>query len=832
MTTKGEYLLRFLGERHVFLNKEEGPDQVRVVIAEATDPETDAVFTLKGEAAEGQLRSGVVYRFFGRIVTHHRYGDQLHFDTFVPETPADRESIVAYLSQCNGIGRATAAKIFDAFGQAAISTLIEHPAAVSAAIPRLTHQKSTAAAELLRSKERTRRTTVDLLGLLYGRGLPKKTIGKLIDDYGAEAAAIVRRNPYLLMKYRGCGFLKADRIYIELGLPPARLKRQALCCWYAIARDSEGHTWYPSGRAREALAKQISGSEVKFERALELAIRGGMLVERFECGTRWLAERRKADRENDVARCVVEAQQETIAMGGTVWPEIAQLGLTPHQQAEAEKALQGVIGILGGSPGTGKTYTSAVIIKVLIALHGKKQVAVVAPTGKAAVRVTEAMAKNGVELNAVTIHSLLKVESSDGDGFGFYHCESRPLPQTFIVVDESSMIDTNLCASLLKARGRGCHVLFIGDINQLPPVGHGAPLRDMIAAGAAYGELTEIQRNSGRIVKACAELRDRRRFISSPALDIPAGENLVLVERETPEQQIDTLKTMLGQFLTAAPAKYNPVWDIQILVPVNKRSPLGRKPLNRLLQDLLNFSGERVRGNPFRVGDKIINTKNGWVPSVEQEPTPRTGVETTCDGSTDDQPGDDADDGPPDPHDGKVYVANGEQAEVLQVAPNKTIARLTNPDRLILIPRGTSNDRQEEDAAAVQSGNGGEGEENAEEQSTGTGCSWELAFAISGHKSQGSEWPLVIILADEHNSARMVQSRNWLFTAMSRPKVAGWIIGKKSVVADMCRRDGLCRKTFLVERIHELRKWAGLSEPQPCFEWTDDVCRELLQGVC
>lgn len=826
----GEFIAKFLGERRVFLNGDSGPDQVRVVIADSLDSESGAQVCLKGEAFEGALRPGMIYRFYGRIVTHHKYGDQFHFSTFVPEKPADRESTIAYLRQCKGVGPMLAGKIFDVFGADAIDTLIREPDRIALAMPRFSKEQARSAAELLAPKERTRRTKVDLLGLLYGRGLPKKTIDKLIEDFGAESAGIVRRNPYILMRYRGCGFLKADRLYMELAnqLPPAaalkaaaRLKRQALCCWYAIASDSAGHTWYPSGKAREALAKQISGSDLKFERALALALRTGLLRQKSEFGTRWLAEARKADRENDVARCVVAAEQDGAAMGGPIWPDVSGEGLTDHQLAESAKALRGVIGILGGSPGTGKTYTSARIIKSMIALHGPRQVAVCAPTGKAAVRVTEAMQRNGVNLKAVTIHSLLKVQSGGNDGWEFFHGESSPLPQTFIVVDEASMIDTNLAASLLKARARGGHILFIGDVNQLAPVGHGAPLRDMIAAGVSYGELTEIQRNSGRIVRACAELRDHRRFTPSPGLDLPGGENLVLIERETPEEQIETLRKMLEQFLAAEPRKFDPVWDVQVLVAVNKRSPLGRKPLNKQLQDLLNFNGHRVQGNPFRVGDKIICTKNGYVPALDDDGN----VKRERPPFDTEEP--DADKGPHDPNAGKVYVANGEQAEVLQVEPNKTIARLTNPDRVVMIPRGTADDKPESDAAKVESGNGGEGdaEENSESQATGTGCNWELAYVISGHKSQGSEWPLVVILADEHNSARMVQSRNWLFTAMSRPKVAGWIIGKRIVVDEMCRRNGLNRKTFLRERIVELRGPVAV-------EAEENVFSGLLEGVC
>lgn len=904
---KGEYLLRFLGERRVFLNGEPGPDQTRVVIAEGEDPETREVVTIKGEAEEGALRVGLIYRLFGRFVSHHKYGDQFHFTATVLETPADQQSIVAYLTSIKSpmLGAVTAKRIFEAYGNDAIKTLIDEPAKVAAAIPRFSLQNATEAADKLRGKERTRRTTVDLMGLLHGRGLPKKTVEKLIDDYGSEAAAIVRRNPYCLMNYRGCGFLKADRLYMELASqhPPhvalkmaARLKRQALCCWYAIARGSDGHTWYPQAIARNAVAKEISGQDVKFDKAVRLAIKVGMLEERCEMGTRYLAEGKKARAERDIARCLVMAEQETERLGGTCWPSLEGLGLKEHQQEEAEKALQGIIGVFGGAPGTGKTWSSARIAAAIIQIHGREKIAVCAPTGKAAVRVTEAMQSSGIDLSATTIHSLLLVQSS-GDDWGFEYDEKKPLPLSYILVDEASMLDAPLMAALLKARPKGCHILFIGDINQLAPVGHGAPLRDMIAAGIPYGELTKIERNWGRIVQACADIRDKRKFIPSPALDLAKGENLVLIERETPEEQIDTLQKMLQQFVDASPRKYDPVWDVQILCAVNAKSPLGRKPLNKQLQELLNFEGQRVEGNPFRVADKVINTKNGMVPRVDQQEESFTCPKCQCEqGKWDssrctlkcscghewrsDEPDDirpSPKEQPPfdtyfgdlsadlgslsdedateqkqdkDPNAGKVRVANGEQAEVLQVEPNKMTCRMNSPDRLILIPRGTSKDKNENEAAKVE-GDEEEGNE-VEEKSTGTGCNWELAYAISGHKSQGSEWKLVIIMADEHNSARRVQSRNWIFTAISRAKMACWIIGKKSVVDEMCKRDGLWRKTFLVEIIRELRgpspvkvNSSGVNgshtngtqtdlcetrEPQNNL-WSEEFCRDLLAGA-
>lgn len=828
MARQREIKFVFRGERIVFQNGDGSP---RVIIADAElvgGDDDGARIALKGEAEDGELREGLTYRGFGytKPYRNKRTGiteEQFCFDSFVLETPANEESIVAYLQQCKGIGPFTARTMFDKWGSDAVRMLRESPQDVSSAIPRLKIDRAIEASEFLQKFERIERTKMDLLGLLHGRGFPKKTVDKIVTQYGPRAAELIRRNPYRLMEFNGCGFLKADKLYLELGPKPpiqamkhaAKMKRQALCVWHAIASNGSGDTWHHQNVAKRSLEKNIAGTEVKFERALKLAVRSGMLVERFEMGSRWLAETQKANAEERVARYVTEARQEIHASGDAtecLWPDVDSLGLNPvedrHQIDNLRLATSGLIGVLAGSPGTGKTHCSALLVKAATRLVGKDKICVAAPTGKAAVRVTEAMQKSGLStINATTIHTLLKVEGSDGEGMTFYYGRGNPLPFEYIFVDESSMLDVSLMASLLAARGPGTRVLFIGDTNQLAPVGHGAPLRDLIAAGVPTGTLTEIRRNSGRIVRACAEIRDSHRITVGNKLDLDNGENLALIECESPEDQIAAIEQIVGQFVRANPRKFDPVWDVQILGPIRKRkSPLGCKSVNPRLQELLNPYGQQAPGNPFRVGDKIINGKNGWLPAV--------------DGFGDDNAN----------AEGKVYVANGEQAEVLQVDTNKTVVRLQNPDRVVLIPRGTQDDAKE-GSDDYDRDHGASGQDSDESESTGTGCNWELAPMISGHKSQGSEWPVAIVVLDE--AGARVATRNWLYTCISRGKVFCLLIGKRTVLDEMCRRDGLRRKTFLVERIREL---CGPREPisvpdSAIYEWPDEAFSELLAGV-
>lgn len=801
MTKQRELTAEFIRERNVFDNEDS-----RVIIGDARDADTGSIVTIKGEAAEGQLRHSMVYRFYGHTFTHAKYGEQFVFAAFAVETPVSEDATIAYLQQCDGIGPKMAQTLWDTFSGDAIRTLREEPQKAMEFIPKLKENVAIPASEFLKKFAAVERAKVDCLSLLSGRGFPRKTVDNVIQRWGSAAAERLRSNPYLLMAFRGCGFLKTDKMYLDVGLPPGKLKRQALCAWHAIARDSEGHTWHPLGFAQGAIARRISGGQLNAERATELAVRGKLLARREHLGAPWITEDKKARAEERCAIALDEAAAEQPA-----WPSLDVLvgddveqGLSPHQLGELSKSLSGVIGLLTGSPGTGKTYTAAAVIREIIRQCGDSAVAMAAPTGKAAVRLTEAMQANGISVPAVTIHRLLVVQASS-DGWSFKHCGDLPLPYSFVFIDEASMLDTSLMAALLEARAPGTHYLFLGDPNQLAPVGHGAPLRDMIAAGVPCGELTEIRRNSGRIVEACAAIREQRRFIPSPQLNPETGENLLHVECNTPNLCIQMLTKFLETIRNGN--KYDPVWDVQVLCAVNKKSSLGRRALNDLLQGMLNLGGQRAAGNRFRQGDKIINTKNGWFPSLDKEHPEANG-------------------------DGKVFVANGEIGEAVIVESSRTICKLQSPDRVVVILQGKQSpakeDSEDEDDKV--------GKEDIENEDTGTGSTWDLAYAISTHKSQGSEFPVVVTMIDDHAGAQRLCTRNWIYTALSRAKKLCITIGQRRLVDQMCAKDGLKRRTFLVERIKEL---AAIRNPPPtpqpevfrAIPISDDVFADIFAGV-
>ncbi len=728
-----------------------------VGIADGKVPDGDSTreITLKGPMADGKLKYGLSYHFFGRWKKHYKHGMQFVFSHFSPAEPAGKRAVIRYLQTAPWIGGMTARILWDEYNSKAVEMVRTSPGKVASIASQFTPARARMASEYLCSQQALEHCTMELFGLLDKRRVRKTVIPELIERYGNNAPEIVRMNPHILRTFRGIGFPTADAVYLDLKKDPARRKRQTLCISHDLETDRGGHTWFPAEKAREVIREQVGGAQHRVRDALLLGRRAGVITIRKDADKRiWLAHAPNAANEATIARLIVEAEQET-----PEWPDVDRLtGLTSHQREMVTESLKGVIGILGGSPGTGKTFTAAQLIKIISDAYSHL-VAVCAPTGKAAVRITEVLLQAGVKIQATTTHRLLGIEQGDtggydGSGWSFIHNERNPLPHKWIFRDERSMVDTDIDAALLKARAHGTHLIDFGDINQLSPVGHGAPMRDLIAAGVPYGELTEIHRQvaGSRIVQACAELRDTGRFRFSRRLDLP-NENLVLRPCRSPMRQIMEIERIIQGI--GKKGKYDPKWDVQVLCAVNEKSLVGRKNLNKRLQKMLNSNGVRAQGNPFAVGDKIICTRNGKLPAKNKH-------------------GPEADD------DGRVVVANGELAEVLEVTPALTVARLMAPERVVIIPRG-----QEEGS---------------------TGCNWELGYAISGHKSQGSEWPIVIVVVDEYSGASWVCDRSWIYTAISRAKVCCICVGRQTRVDEFCSRSFLGRrKTFLRELIEEQR---------------------------
>jgi len=285
-------------------------------------------------------------------------------------------------------------------------------------------------------------------------------------------------------------------------------------------------------------------------------------------------------------------------------------------------------------------------------------------------------------------------------------------------------------------------------------------------------------------VKACHEIIDKKAFTPSPKMDLEAEspENLLHVERREPVQQVESLKAMLDSFRQGKQLGgrlVDPVWHCQIMTPTNEGSELGRKNLNPIFQAFLNPGGEQVKGHKFRVGDKIVNGKNGWFPCEDNVPKALEDIEFNADAMRDDRGG------------GRVFCCNGDLAGVVSLQPRYIVARLWWPDRLIRIP--LLPDEREDDSDEDSADNGGKRK-------------WDLGYVLTPHKMQGSEARVCFTLADPSGGARMLCDRSWLYTALSRASILAITIGQRSVIEAMCRKSHIWnRKTFLRERIADLR---------------------------
>lgn len=731
----------------------ENDDGPATIIGTCREPQDDPLaehFDVKGPDG---MKQGLPYRLFGRWTTY-RDRKQFHYQSFVSVVPHDKGGVVAYLKLGPQIGDRRAELLWNAFGSDAVSVVRERPEEAEVACGLKTGSFEDAQRWFIDHK-RLEDCTIDITNLLAGRGFPRRVVGLAITEWGNRAAEIIRRNPYILMNFRGCGFQKTDKMYADLGLPLDSLKRQALMAWYATASDTEGNTWIPCGFLESAIRQSFPGRNSA--RAISLARRlgkrnsdgfGAIATCRIDQGEvvdsggeLMVAEGRRARHEQIIASCLASALGEPRPSS----PEIEDDRLLPPQAEAANTILSSQIAILGGAPGTGKTFTAAAVIKQLLQQYG--DVAIAAPTGKAAVRITEAMSEHRLGLRARTVHSLLQVDVESRGGWKFKHNARNHLPYKCIVIDEFSMMDSGLFSSLIQARSHGTKLILVGDVHQLPPVGHGAPLRDMIRSGMIpYAELTEPQRNAGAIVHGCLAIRKKQLPL------FPADGNLSLAECSSPKDQV----RLMVEFLHEHSPAVDPVWQSQVICAVNKNGPMPRVKLNKILQS--EFCGAPGKeGYPFRLTDKIVCNKNGsykLLESASHDPDILPDM------------------------DGNVFCANGEVGKVVDLVDGVIVVEIESPHKTVIVRKGKSSEEFP------------------------SGCDWDLAYAISCHKSQGSEYPHCQVILDNYPGAKRVCSREWIYTAISRAKKHCNLIGSRDTLEGMIRRTAINKRTtLLVEQL-------------------------------
>ncbi|MDD3928161.1 MAG: ATP-dependent RecD-like DNA helicase, partial [bacterium] len=698
----------------VYCNEENGYTVAKIRMQGRRDPIT-AVGNLLG------VNPGETLKLYGWWMTNPRYGQQFKVERFNPVYPATVEGIRKYLGSglIKGIGPVMAGRITDRFG---IDTLhiIESDRERLSEVPGI---GQTRIAMIGRAWEEQREIKEVML-FLQGHGISAAYAVRIYKTYGEDALSIVRHNPYrLAFDIFGIGFKTADRIARQLGLPedsPERLKA-ALAHQLRAAAD-EGHVYLPEDRlataAAEALEMAVDIMPPQIDALQDdetVFIEDGFQPRRVylrafryaEEGVAWYVRRltdaapaRDATGRQDVGAhlCVRPIglpvlRNSAAAEDGQPAPA-GRINLSPQQVKAVEASLQKRLLIVTGGPGTGKTT----IIKAIIDAHSRsgRNIALCAPTGRAAKRMAEA---TGHE--ARTIHRLLEYSPSDR---GFKRNEGNPLDADLVIVDEASMIDVILGYHLFKALSPGASIILVGDVDQLPSVGAGNLLCDLINSDTTEViRLNHIYRQAGGSLIITNAHR-----INSGLLPRPAGRDdtgdFFFIREEDPEKVLAAVLSLCAERL---PQKYlvDPFEHIQVLVPMH-RGLVGTINLNSALQDRLNPGGrELVRGGRrFRCGDKVMQMVNNYDKDVYNGDTGRiTGIDTV------------------------------EQLLRLNVDGREVEYDFSELDEL------------------------------------------SLAYAVSVHKSQGSEYPMIILpLLTQHY---MMLQRNLLYTAVTRARRLAVIIG-------------------------------------------------------
>jgi exodeoxyribonuclease V alpha subunit len=528
----------------------------------------------------------------GTWVQDSRYGRQVKVAQASPLPPSDTDAdaVLAYLVRVKHVGAKRAARLIDRFGPAKAFDAIDDDAHATFAAAGI---RGAALAEATRSWERLR-VTRRLHLLLAPHGLAYLA-SRIRETYGDGAHRIVSERPYELTSVFGVGFLTADRIARTLGAPRTGPERTRAAVLHTLSEaERGGSTCMPLELLLPAANELLGeGSEELTEAAIDGFVEDGDLVR----DERWIYRTATAALEAELADRVDELIETE---PGERLSEPPNAG---HIDELTEEQMQGVLGALSyrlslitGGPGTGKTASIRSIASLATAQNAR--VLLVAPTGRAAVRMHEASG-----MHATTVHSALGWIPGEGPT----HDEQDPLRCDLLIVDETSMANLELLVTLLRAVGPKTHVVLVGDADQLAPVGAGKPFAELIASGAVpTTRLTHIFRQAAgsMIVQGAHAIRRGEPPTFTPGADM--RRDLFLIERGDARTAREEIVSLVCERL---PAHYgvDPIRDIQVFAPVY-RGELGIDALNEALRARLNPDGQPVRGGRLRIGDKLMMT--------------------------------------------------------------------------------------------------------------------------------------------------------------------------------------------------------------------------------
>ena len=678
---------------------------------------------------------------FGRWVHNPKYGRQFRVERFEKQLPADVDSILRYLASgaVKGIGVKRAAKIVDEFGEDTFDVIENHPEWL-AQIPGISRKKAEEISENFKA-ESGMRSTMLFFREYFGSALSVK----IYKTFGPDSVAMTKENPYILCDHvDGIDFAKADTIASKYNISRDSENRIMSGILYVLNKNSHGngHVCLPVDELTQASAQLLGVENDAIVNAYKkLIIREKLRIMKSD-GRTYAFTKEAYDAEQYIAKKLDSLDRLCFRIDYSdierfIMREESKFSITyaPLQRKAISMALENGVMVLTGGPGTGKTTVVRALLNIFESMD--MRVALAAPTGRAAKRLSESTSKE-----AKTIHRLLEMEYGEGDRAVFMRDEHNLLDENVIIVDEASMIDNALMCALLKAVKPGARMIIIGDADQLPSVGAGNVLRDIIASQRfATVTLNTIfrQAQESLIVTNSHAINEGR----MPDLTAK-NKDFFFLHRSSDAEIAHTIADLYKNRL---PSSYGAETGnkIQVITP-SRRGEAGTDNLNVLLQSSLNPKDKTkrekgFRDKVFREGDRVMQTKNNY--DIEWENASRSGV----------------------------GIFNGDIGVIREIDQIEQYMEILFDDRRVLYDFSLLEDL-------------------------------EHAYAVTVHKSQGSEYPIVII--PMYSCPPMLMTRNLLYTAVTRAQEMVILVGREDYVQKMVENDRKAQRyTCLQQRLAE-----------------------------
>ena len=716
-TPSDREVLAGLVERVTYHNEENGFCVLRIKARGHRD-----LVTVIGHAAA--ISAGEWVTASGEWINDRTYGQQYKAKFLKTSEPTSLDGIEKYLGSgmIQGIGPVYAKKLVRAFGEKVFDTIEAEPGRLRevAGIGPVRASRIIAAwAE--------QKIVREIMVFLHNNGVGTARAARIYKTYGADAVQVMSENPYRLARdIRGIGFKTADAIAMKLGIEKTAMIRVRAGVSYALTEAmDEGHCGLPTDELVPLTEKLLEVAAGLVRTALDLELTEGAIIANSigETPCVFLAGLHRAER-------AIAERLTRLANGTLPWPWIEPgkalpwveerigLALAESQAAAIRLALMAKVLVMTGGPGVGKTTIIKAILRILAAKEAK--LLLCAPTGRAAKRMAEA---TGFE--AKTIHRLLEVDPKSG---GFKRGDDNPLDCDLLVIDETSMVDVMLMQALMKAVPDKAALLIVGDIDQLPSVGPGQVLADVISSGAVpVVRLTEVFRQAAKSRIVTSAHRINQGVI--PDLNPPnTDSDFYFVQADDPETAV---RRIIELVKSRIPMRFglNPIRDIQILCPMN-RGGVGARSLNIELQSALNPAADRKVerfGWTFAPGDKVMQIENDYDKEVYNGDI------------------------------GYIDDVNSDDGELTTIFDGRSVTYGFG-ELDTLVP----------------------------------------AYAVTIHKSQGSEYPAVVIPAMTQHYAML--QRNLLYTGITRGKKLVVLVGQKKAIA------------IAVRNVSGRRRWSKLHE--------------------